>query len=131
MASTNIVHVLTLLVIITASMFTVTMANKDWPSFGNFNYTDWWSRFGNHHHQINKTEQQPKKIIVGGSQNWHFGYNYSDWAIKNGPFYLNDTLGIVCFIIIQKIFPSIIYWSRLIIEAYILLYMRLIIFLRV
>jgi len=93
MASTNnIVHVLTLLVL-TTSMFTVTMANKDWPSFGNFNYTDWWSRFGNHHHQINKTEQQPKKIIVGGSQNWHFGYNYSDWAIKNGPFYLNDTLG--------------------------------------
>lgn len=91
MAITNFVHVLTLLVI-TASMFAVTMANKDWPSFG-FNHTDWRSRFGNHHHHINKTEQQPKKIIVGGSENWHFGYNYSDWAMKSGPFYLNDTLG--------------------------------------
>jgi len=108
-STTNFVHVLTLLVIITTSMFTVTVANKDWPSFGNFNYTDWWSRFGNHHHQINKTEQQPKKIIVGGSQNWHFGYNYSDWAIKNGPFYLNDTLGKLPFIVNYEL-----HWSRLI-----------------
>lgn len=91
MASTNFVHGFTLLVMITASMFAVTVANKqDW-SFG-FNYTDWWSKsFGNHH--LNKTQQAPRKIIVGGSQHWHFGYNYTDWAIKNGPFYLNDTLG--------------------------------------
>ncbi|CAL0313535.1 unnamed protein product [Lupinus luteus] len=38
------------------------MANKDW-SFG-FNYTDWWSRFENHH--LNKTEQESKKNVGGG-----------------------------------------------------------------
>ncbi|XP_068641235.1 blue copper protein 1b-like [Aristolochia californica] len=32
------------------------------------------------------------KIIVGGVQRWHFGFNYSDWACKTGPFYINDTL---------------------------------------
>ncbi|KAG9450833.1 hypothetical protein H6P81_010798 [Aristolochia fimbriata] len=32
------------------------------------------------------------KIIVGGPQRWHFGFNYSEWACKNGPFYINDTL---------------------------------------
>ncbi|KAG4402150.1 hypothetical protein GLYMA_02G134750v4 [Glycine max] len=51
------------LLAITASIFEVSMANKDW-SFG-FNYTDWWSRFGNHHQ--NKTLQEPRKIIVGGT----------------------------------------------------------------
>lgn len=74
-------------------MFSVSMANKDW--FPAFNYTDWWSRFGNH--QQNKTQQQPRQIVVGGSEHWHFGYNYSDWAIKNFPFYLNDTLGQLCY----------------------------------
>ncbi|KAE9605265.1 hypothetical protein Lal_00025052 [Lupinus albus] len=78
--------VLTIVVII-ASMFAVNMANKNW-SFGS-NYTDWWSRFENHH---NTTHQKPKKIVVGGSEHWHFGYNYTDWAIKNAPFYVNDTL---------------------------------------
>ncbi|KAI4298432.1 hypothetical protein L6164_031993 [Bauhinia variegata] len=76
------------LLLVTASMFVVSMANKHWY-FG-FNYTDWWSHFS--HHRPNKTEFQSKKIIVGGSENWHFGFNYTDWAIKNGPFYLNDTL---------------------------------------
>jgi len=82
-------HGVMIIVIMSASMFSVSMANKDW-SFG-FNYTDWWSRFGNH--PQNKTQQQPREILVGGSQHWHFGYNYTDWAIKNVPFYLNDTLG--------------------------------------
>jgi hypothetical protein len=40
---------------------------------------------------------------VDGSQNWHFDYNYSDWAIKNGPFYLNDTLGKDMFLIKNSI----------------------------
>ncbi|KAG4917394.1 hypothetical protein JHK85_055675 [Glycine max] len=69
-------------------MFSVSMANKDW-SFG-FNYTDWWSRFGNH--PQNKTQQQPRQILVGGSEHWHYGFNYTDWAFKTAPFYLNDTL---------------------------------------
>uniref|UniRef100_A0A803LNV1 Phytocyanin domain-containing protein n=1 Tax=Chenopodium quinoa TaxID=63459 RepID=A0A803LNV1_CHEQI len=34
----------------------------------------------------------PNKIVVGGSNNWNFGFNYSDWALKNGPFYVNDVL---------------------------------------
>lgn len=79
-----------IIVIMSASIFSVSMANKDW--FPAFNYTDWWSRFGNHHQ--NKTQHQPTQILVGGSQHWRFGYNYTDWAIKNAPFYLNDTLGL-------------------------------------
>ncbi|KAJ9135615.1 hypothetical protein P3X46_032776 [Hevea brasiliensis] len=34
----------------------------------------------------------PNRIIVGGSAYWSFGFNYSVWAFKNGPFYVNDTL---------------------------------------
>lgn len=34
-----------------------------------------------------------KKIMVGGSENWRFGFDYNNWALKNGPFYINDTLG--------------------------------------
>ena len=33
------------------------------------------------------------RIVVGGSEHWHFGFNYTDWAIKAAPFYKNDTLG--------------------------------------
>ena len=50
-----------------------------------------WSRFGNH--AQNKTQQPPRQILVGGSEHWHYGFNYTDWAFKNAPFYLNDTLG--------------------------------------
>ena len=32
-------------------------------------------------------------IVVGGAENWRFGYNYTDWALKNSPFYIHDTLG--------------------------------------
>ncbi|XP_010268570.1 PREDICTED: uncharacterized protein LOC104605487 [Nelumbo nucifera] len=35
---------------------------------------------------------RPNTIVVGGSQGWRFGFNYTDWAFENGPFYLNDTL---------------------------------------
>ncbi|XP_047324850.1 blue copper protein 1b-like [Impatiens glandulifera] len=34
----------------------------------------------------------PRNIIVGGSNNWTFGFNYTDWALKNGPFYIGDSL---------------------------------------
>ncbi|KAG5023156.1 hypothetical protein AAZX31_07G164500 [Glycine max] len=81
-------HGVMILFVISASMFSMSMANKDW-SFG-FNYTDWWSRFGNH--AQNKTQQPPRQILVGGSEHWHYGFNYTDWAFKNAPFYLNDTL---------------------------------------
>ncbi|KAK7400830.1 hypothetical protein VNO78_12137 [Psophocarpus tetragonolobus] len=87
--ATKFSHALTTFVIV-ASMFSMSMANKDWFLGSGSNYSDWWSRFRNHHH--NKTQQQPRNIIVGGSEGWHFGFNYTDWAFKNGPYYLNDTL---------------------------------------
>lgn len=31
--------------------------------------------------------------VVGGNENWHFGFNYTNWAFQNSPFYLDDTLG--------------------------------------
>ena len=37
--------------------------------------------------------QTPKSIVVGDSHHWTYGFTYSKWAIKHGPFYLNDTLG--------------------------------------
>ncbi|KAJ4716365.1 Plastocyanin-like domain protein [Melia azedarach] len=34
----------------------------------------------------------PARSLVGGSEPWHFGFNYSDWAFQNAPFYVNDVL---------------------------------------
>lgn len=36
---------------------------------------------------------EARTIVVGGSQNWRYGYNYTDWALKNSPFFINDKLG--------------------------------------
>ncbi|MCO5571161.1 hypothetical protein L7F22_024895 [Adiantum nelumboides] len=34
-----------------------------------------------------------RKIVVGGEEeHWHFGFNYSAWALKAGPFHVGDTL---------------------------------------
>lgn len=57
------------LVVMAASTLAVCMANPYWKPCPN------------------------RKIVVGGSENWHFGFNYAEWALKNGPFYFNDTLG--------------------------------------
>ncbi|KAF2305815.1 hypothetical protein GH714_008244 [Hevea brasiliensis] len=57
--------------------------NKDWQ------YSDWGSKRGSHRPGYTAT---PNKFIVGGSANWTFGFNYSVWAFKSGPFYVNDTL---------------------------------------
>ncbi|XP_030540091.1 uncharacterized protein LOC115747905 [Rhodamnia argentea] len=35
---------------------------------------------------------EARTIIVGGSENWRYGYNYTDWALKNSPFFFNDKL---------------------------------------
>ncbi|KAI6688969.1 hypothetical protein NL676_025797 [Syzygium grande] len=35
---------------------------------------------------------EARTIVVGGSENWRFGYNYTDWTLKNSPFYINDKL---------------------------------------
>ena len=61
-----------MLVLLIASTMAVSIA---WP-FGNSNNT--------------KTSN---RIIVGGSNDWKYGFDYTKWAIKHGPFYLNDTLG--------------------------------------
>lgn len=37
--------------------------------------------------------QRNSRIVVGGSQHWRFGFNYTNWAFQNGPFFQNDTLG--------------------------------------
>ncbi|KMT00568.1 hypothetical protein BVRB_9g218660 [Beta vulgaris subsp. vulgaris] len=43
-------------------------------------------------HENRTSSSGPNKIVVGGSYNWNFGFNYSDWALKSGPYYLNDVL---------------------------------------
>ncbi|EXB75626.1 hypothetical protein L484_026102 [Morus notabilis] len=35
---------------------------------------------------------QERTIVVGGSEGWRFGFNYTDWSIQNSPFYINDKL---------------------------------------
>ncbi|KAE8690609.1 Cytochrome P450-like protein [Hibiscus syriacus] len=81
-----------MLLVAAAYMLGVSHANKDWGS-PKSNYTSWgWRWNSTNQHPLNET-QGPQKIIVGGPQNWHFGFNYSHWAFQNAPFYFNDTLG--------------------------------------
>lgn len=79
--------VVAVVVVVIMMMSDGSMGNKNynWPGNSDFNYTNWF----------NKTQPRTKNAVinVGGSQNWQFGFNYSDWAIKNSPFYINDTLG--------------------------------------
>ncbi|KAG8473611.1 hypothetical protein CXB51_036029 [Gossypium anomalum] len=56
------------LVLVAASMVGVSLVNKEWGSLGSHPHP---------HHPHNHTNG-PKRIIVGGSQKWHFGVNYSD-----------------------------------------------------
>lgn len=56
--------------------------------------------------------QNSREIIVGGDSHWQFGFDYSSWAFKNGPFYVNDTIGtyddmsshILVFVFLEPIF---------------------------
>ncbi|CAA2983954.1 uncharacterized protein LOC111394557 [Olea europaea var. sylvestris] len=73
-----------LVFLVAMSMFGIGMANKNFS--GDWNYTTGWP-YGH----WNPT-QSTKRIIVGGSENWRFGFNYTDWAIRNSPFFLNDKL---------------------------------------
>ncbi|KAL7082667.1 hypothetical protein ACP275_14G115200 [Erythranthe tilingii] len=79
-----------LFVLVSMSVLAIATANKDWWGnvTGNWNQNgrDFWDSW-----HKNAT-QRSNRIIVGGSENWRYGLNYTDWAIKNGPFYLNDTL---------------------------------------
>ena len=72
-----------MLVLLIASTMAVSTANKGWQ-FGN------WPYRGPYHPNNTQTSN---RIIVGDSYHWNYGFNYTDWAIKHGPFYLNDTLG--------------------------------------
>lgn len=80
-----------LLLAAAASTFAVASANKEWSTIaGNWNQTgaDFWG-----HRHPNATQAPSNRFTVGGSQNWRFGFNYTNWAITNAPFFLNDTLG--------------------------------------
>ncbi|KAG2663776.1 hypothetical protein I3760_16G048600 [Carya illinoinensis] len=35
---------------------------------------------------------EARTIVVGGSEGWRLGFNYTDWALKTSPFYLHDKL---------------------------------------
>lgn len=83
--------VLLVVAAVAASMFAVAEANKEWSTAaGNWNHTgtNYWG-----YRRPNATRTPSNKFVVGGSQNWRFGFNYTDWAIKTAPFFLNDTLG--------------------------------------
>ncbi|KAK9942191.1 hypothetical protein M0R45_007870 [Rubus argutus] len=69
-----------------ASLVAISTANKDWQ---HGNYPGWGYNHGPYH--FNKTNG-PNKIVVGGSENWHYGFNYADWSLKNNSFYVQDTL---------------------------------------
>ncbi|KAE8674532.1 putative Thioredoxin superfamily protein [Hibiscus syriacus] len=38
------------------------------------------------------TFTQATTVVVGGSENWRYGYNYTEWAANTAPFYFHDTL---------------------------------------
>ncbi|KAJ6345882.1 hypothetical protein OIU78_008530 [Salix suchowensis] len=75
-----------LILLLSASMWAVSMASRQ----HGFNNTGW--SYKRPPCPQNSTSDTPNKIVVGGSQKWTFGINYADWALKNGPFYFNDTL---------------------------------------
>ncbi|XP_050234898.1 uncharacterized protein LOC126683109 [Mercurialis annua] len=72
-----------ILFLLCSSMLQVTVANRNWQ-YG-------WST-PKHGYRSPKYTNTPKKIVVGGSANWTFGFDYSVWAFRNGPLYVNDTL---------------------------------------
>ncbi|KAM3377139.1 hypothetical protein P3S68_009552 [Capsicum galapagoense] len=79
-----------LLLVVFSLMFGVSMANFNygpWGRPGNWNKTNCPN--GNNHPNATQTSN---KFNVGGSENWHYGFDYMDWAHKNGPFFVNDTL---------------------------------------
>ena len=60
---------------------------QNYTSPPGFNFTANWPW------KAPNVKQSSRKIVVGDDQKWQFGFNYTNWAIKNGPFYLGDTLG--------------------------------------
>ncbi|CAA0830928.1 Cupredoxin superfamily protein [Striga hermonthica] len=84
---------LALVLFATISTFALATANNNCTTGGsaNFNGTaagGFWA----YNWPKNTTVVGSRKFIVGGSENWHFGFNYSNWAISSRPFYMNDSL---------------------------------------
>ncbi|KAH7575196.1 hypothetical protein ACOSP7_005357 [Xanthoceras sorbifolium] len=94
-SSTNVSDKLILVAVVASMLVTVSVANRDWyyGGGGGFNYTTHWP-WGprNDSYNLNYTNNGPNKIIVGGSEHWHYGFNYSVWAFHNASFYVNDVL---------------------------------------
>ncbi|KAL7128940.1 hypothetical protein ABFS83_13G028700 [Erythranthe nasuta] len=81
-----------LFIVVAMSIFAIAMANKDWSTVAG-NWNPWNHTGGDFWGYPHKNcSERSNRIVVGGSENWHYGFNYTNWAIKNGPFYLNDTL---------------------------------------
>jgi hypothetical protein len=40
-----------------------------------------------------------ERYIVGDAARWTWGYNYTDWVIRKGPFFLKDSLGTWCLLV--------------------------------
>jgi hypothetical protein len=36
-----------------------------------------------------------ERFVVGDAAQWTWGYNYTDWVVRKGPFFLNDSLGML------------------------------------
>jgi hypothetical protein len=85
-----------LILVVAASTLAVCTANKKWQS-GSYQHPNY--------------AKTPNKIIVGGSEGWHFNFSYTNWALKNGPFYLNDTLGESCLLHVPPILLAIMHAS--------------------
>ncbi|XP_010530881.1 PREDICTED: putative glycine-rich cell wall structural protein 1 [Tarenaya hassleriana] len=48
----------------------------------------WWGS----QNRTSGAADKPRKIVVGGSAGWQYGFNYAEWASKNAPFYVDDIL---------------------------------------
>ncbi|TMW87625.1 hypothetical protein EJD97_019710 [Solanum chilense] len=75
------------LTLLFSSMFAIGLANYDF----NWGSTTWNKTNFPYTHPPNATHTS-NRFIVGGSENWHYGFNYMDWARNNTPFFVNDTL---------------------------------------
>ncbi|WCJ33764.1 Cupredoxin superfamily protein [Euphorbia peplus] len=71
-------HRVAIFVLLIAASVGVSMGNGNWWHYG-------WGK-----PKLPKVTEN--KIIVGGSSNWTFGFNYARWASKQGVFHVNDTL---------------------------------------
>ncbi|CAF1839865.1 hypothetical protein HID58_060294 [Brassica napus] len=65
---------------------------KNTNSSGSGSSGSGWGWGGHSEEVCNATYNEPRKIIVGGDKEWTYGFNYSDWASKTAPFFVNDIL---------------------------------------